>query len=953
MDQSALLADHIDGRVEELMAACRAAVERDEDGPAIQGLSASAFADHLPDLLDLLADRLRGRSRETEARRTSRLHGRVRWRQGFDVRDVVTELSHLRSILRDAAFEFAISSSLGLSDLSPILEVIDQVVDEALADSVEQHRRDSRARDRRALVRSDDLRDEAINDRQRLAALLENMPACVWVVGPEGQIIAENAEASGMLAGKARSAIGADVLGSSREVFETYRLDGTPHAPGELPGARALRGERIAQEELLWETPRGRRCLVVNAAPVLDAAAVVVGAIVVGLDVTEAKVAEREIRRQSHFISAVTECMAGGLAAIDVEGRISYLNPAARRLLGRAIEDLAGCDMHESLNAVRSDGSTFPREDCPIWSAFSRRSESRGDVFFVRGDGSNLPVSFTLAPLFDGDQFAGAVLTFEEISDRKQLEAALALASSRLAAIIEGSPAMIWRSDPQGRCDFVNAAWREFAEDSRDADDAWLDGLHPDEAEPVRSEFLKRTSGSEPFELTYRRLRRDGQYRWLVDRAVPYRDPVSGTRGFLGSALDITEGMELRQELDRQRAIAEQSSRHKTRLVTALSHDARTPLNAVVLSADLLELLAPGGDDPEVAEALRTIRHGVRNVLDLFNDLLDLGRLESGGEVLELSRFGLAETLEECLGSIEVQARVKGLDATLDLDGLDHLEVRTDRAKLKQVLGNLLSNALRYTDHGSIRLSARPTDEELRIEVQDTGPGIADGDRERIFEEFARLDPTSRLTGSGTDSGTGLGLGLAICRRLADLLGGRIELSSAPGVGSTFALILPLKPLSPESTYEEIARSTSSSDPLELGGVDGVPEPAPTGPILVADDHAPSRLLLIRVLQRLGYEAEQAGDGRHAVELARTIRPRAILMDLHMPDMDGVEAARIVRAETGLSHLPIIALTGDLDPANRARLRSAGFRGFLPKPVTIEALSRLLNEMLGPHNPTP
>ena len=203
--------------------------------------------------------------------------------------------------------------------------------------------------------------------------------------------------------------------------------------------------------------------------------------------------------------------------------------------------------------------------------------------------------------------------------------------------------------------------------------------------------------------------------------------------------------------------------------MAALSHDARTPLNAVVLSAQLLEMHVHDGDDPEVAECLRTIRNGVKNVLDLLGDLLDLTRIDAGAMPTEISRFSLESAVAECFSSIETAARLKGLDCRLEPDGLSGLTIATDRAKFKQILANFLSNALRYTDRGRIRLFGERTDDQVRIAVEDSGVGISPADQPRVFDEFATLENPRRLTGEGT------GLGLAICgvrRRVRRLVAG-------------------------------------------------------------------------------------------------------------------------------------------------------------------------------------
>ena len=220
--------------------------------------------------------------------------------------------------------------------------------------------------------------------------------------------------------------------------------------------------------------------------------------------------------------------------------------------------------------------------------------------------------------------------------------------------------------------------------------------------------------------MVYRLIRADGHYRWITDRAAPYHDARGTFLGYIGSALDITDRIDLEAKL-------EQQSQHKSRLMAALSHDARTPLNAVVLSAKLLESQAKDQDDPEVQECLTTIQNSVKNVLDLLSDLLDLSRIDAGATLAETSRFELRATLAECLSSIEPQARAKGLDVRLEAGPLDGARLDTDRAKLKQILSNLLSNSLRYTESGHIRLFA----EQRRGVDPDRGGGHRDRDQGR------------------------------------------------------------------------------------------------------------------------------------------------------------------------------------------------------------------------------
>jgi CheY-like chemotaxis protein/anti-sigma regulatory factor (Ser/Thr protein kinase) len=339
----------------------------------------------------------------------------------------------------------------------------------------------------------------------------------------------------------------------------------------------------------------------------------------------------------------------------------------------------------------------------------------------------------------------------------------------------------------------------------------------------------------------------------------------------------------------------------------------------------LLESQAKDQDDAEVLECLRTIRDSVRNVLDLLSDLLDLSRIDAGATRAEISRFDLQLTLRECLSSIEPQARAKGLDVQLDPGNLPDTRLETDRAKLKQILSNLLSNALRYTERGRIRLFATRDDGHFRIGVEDTGVGIAEVDQSRIFDEFAVLEHPNRHRGEGT------GLGLAICRRLANLLEGEIELESKLGVGSTFTLVLPSKVLTAEQTAEP---PTSAKQVRDFSGA-----------ILIAEDHDDSRKTLAKVLRRMGYRVLEAENGEEVLAHVRVERPMVVLMDVNMPGMDGVEATLALRSDPSTRDLPIFALTGDVTIVNQQRIGEAGVDGYLEKPVTWERLEGALAQL--------
>lgn len=937
MNETALLADHLESLEEALIAMWRQVALREGDVPSAEGLSDHEFRDHIPQLLDRLGERLRSRVAGVESE--GRKHGLARFLQGYDVAEATLELGHLRTTLTRATFAFAGQRSMGLQPLEAALATINDVIDETIAESVARIHEEVRRKDQDAQREADRHRIELESERAlaeverlRLRVVMDSLPLGLWIVDADGTVVHVNGEGERLQGFSRDLVIGrANLHAEGPALYALQHLDGTPYAGEDFPISRALRGEVTDQEEILWEVGGSQRVITVSAAPIREPSGRVIGGLAAVQDITARKFIEQELRRQHEFINAVTRSMGEGLYAIDEDGKLMLMNPAAERMLGWTEAELiaSGLDLHAAIHHTRPDGTPYPVEECPLWGGFQRRERLSCDETFVRRDGTHFSVSLTATPLTVNRHFSGAVVTFKDITERKRLESRLADSEARFRTIAEQSPMLIWQSGLDGLCNFFNQTWLDFRGRSLDQElgDGWIEGVHPEECAACMETYRDAFARREPFRMTYRLRRHDGAYRWIDDHGTPLFDGRGVFLGFLGSCIDVTERVELENALRRQSELAEEASQHKTRLMSALSHDARTPLNAVALSAELLQMHLGGGDDAEVEDCLRMIRQSVKNVHDLLRDLLDLSRIDAGVVTVEPSTFPVDVVLEECLAGITPQARLKRVEVRTEPGPLAGVSLRTDRSKLKQVLSNLLSNALRFTDSGHIRLFTEHEDGQVRIAVEDTGIGIDPADHERIFDEFATLDNPHRGAGEGT------GLGLAIGRRLANLLGGQILIQSRPGEGSTFRVALPDTVIADEA--EPIAPVTR--EPTMA------PERA-AGPcrVLIAEDDLTNRLALVRLLQRLGFEAIAASNGREAIAMARTGRPAVILMDVMMPVMDGIDATRALRADPLTRETPIFALTGDVTLSSRQRIASAGVNGFLEKPIEPDQLARTL-----------
>ena len=462
----------------------------------------------------------------------------------------------------------------------------------------------------------------------------------------------------------------------------------------------------------------------------------------------------------------------------------------------------------------------------------------------------------------------------------------------------------------------------------------------PEDLDAVRTMSEAILSEERSFrDLEHRMVRGDGKIIWLSVNGVPVSNMLGQITGYRGAGLDITARKHAEQELIREKEAAQAADRAKSEFLAVMSHEIRTPLNSVLGFADLLTETVL---DTAQKEQVDMIRRSGDALLVLLNDILDFSRIESGKMPIQPSAVDIRECLRDVADLYGATAQSKGLAVRIEVDDAVPGSLCTDPGRLRQILLNLIGNAVKFTPSGEIVVSAKrglhdPEDGRfpLLVEVSDTGIGIPPDRIARLFKPFSQADSSTTRRFGGT------GLGLAICKRLAELLGGNVSLVRSSPAGSVFALELSLV------TMPEFDGPEPNKD-IHLGTMTEANRRSGNWRILVVEDNAVNRMLAQRMLLSLGFESDSAENGLAGVEANKKNPYDIIFMDLQMPVMDGVEAAGQIREFEKLNpECPpacIIALTADAMSGDRQRCLDAGMNDYLSKPIRRPELSNALNK---------
>jgi PAS domain S-box-containing protein len=501
-------------------------------------------------------------------------------------------------------------------------------------------------------------------------------------------------------------------------------------------------------------------------------------------DIGQRKELEDRLVDAEKHLRAVLDSMYAFVGVLSPDGILLEANRAALEAAGLRAEDVLGRPFEEAYW-----WSYDPEVQSQLRAAIERAARgepSRYDVVVRLGADRYEPIDFTISPLRDDSgQVTHLVPSAIVITERVEAERASRKSEAQFRTLADSIPQLAWMADAAGSIFWYNQRWFEYTGESPDDMQGWgwQAVHHPDWVEQVTERFRSAIERGEPWSDTFPIRGADGSYRWFLSRALPIRDLDGQVQRWFGTNTDVTEQRESAEERDRLYHIVRAASEAKSEFMGTMSHELRTPLNAIIGYADLLDTGVAGVLSDLASTYVDRIRLAAGHQKQLIEDILSFNRLDAQQELAQVQRVNVGDVVREITAVIAPLADAKGL--RLLTSDVEVMEMATDARKLRQILVNLLGNAVKFTTKGHVSLRVREAKGAVRFEVEDTGIGLAAELIERAFEPFWQADRSLTRTAEGS------GLGLSISRRFAHSLGGDIVVASEPGKGSTFTLVVP------------------------------------------------------------------------------------------------------------------------------------------------------------------
>ncbi|WP_304176124.1 PAS domain S-box protein [Phenylobacterium aquaticum] len=707
------------------------------------------------------------------------------------------------------------------------------------------------------------------------------------------------------------------------EVAKHYHPDDIEAVRGALNQALET-GAAYRIEARYLHPIRGCRQVVVQGAVRRDSGGLVTGVYGTVQDVTALRLADSVIRASEARARLLAEHTTDLIVRTKPDATIIEVSSAIRNY-GYEPEDLVGLNALALAHAddipagLAAQANNMSGE--PIDRTLSREYRLK------RRDGGHVWVEGNPTLIADATGAVVEIISiYRDITERKEMELRLAASEARYRLLAENATDVIACYAPGGVLTYVSPAANTvigFSPEEMVGANV-IDFMHPDDVAPISAQFadyLAAGPGAPSPRYEYRSRHRDGDWVWLEAHPRAIYDAQGQVVEFQDVVRDISERKALETDIAKARDVAVAATEVKSQFLANMSHEIRTPLTAVIGYSNLL--LKRTDLAPQAATQIERVSAAGQALLAIVNDVLDFSKLEAGQFKVVPQPCSPAQLMSDALALFAPQAEAKGLNLVLALDpGLPD-QVSIDPDRVRQILLNLIGNAVKFTDAGSVRLVARhdPAAGALVVAVEDTGAGLTEAQRDSLFQRFSQVDLSAARRHGGT------GLGLAICKGLVEAMGGEIGVHSQPGDGSVFHFSIAAPVVAPAAVQ--------TSDATDAG------PPFVGLRVLVVDDNAINRSLARAVLEELGGEVTEAEDGAAAIAAAAVSAVDVILMDLRMPGLNGHDAMKAIRAGAGPNHqTPILAFTADADLGWLGETH--GFDGVARKPIDTLALAEAI-----------